>query len=176
MYGSDALGGVIHYYTRDPVSTGVEMSSNLQYSTANNGKILHARLNAGNEKIGNIIGFTSSDNRELDGIKFEYDCGLEGIELEYDTELRGSGVQNVFYADPRRRPGKPGGLPGGAIRCPAAAPGVLALAGHQGHQPAVRSRPRAEPGAHTERLVVVAGIARHPRPGSHGQFHGRPAY
>lgn len=54
--------------------------------------------------FGNIIGFTSRDNRELDGIKFEYDRGLEGIELEYDTELRGSGVQNVFYADVRRRP------------------------------------------------------------------------
>ncbi len=54
--------------------------------------------------FGNIIGFTSRDNRELDGIKFEYDRGREGIELEYDTELRGSGVQNIFYADPRRRP------------------------------------------------------------------------
>jgi cell division protein FtsI/penicillin-binding protein 2 len=43
--------------------------------------------------FGNIIGFTSRDNR-----------GLEGIELEYDKELSGSGVQNVFYADVRRRP------------------------------------------------------------------------
>jgi len=43
--------------------------------------------------FGNIIGFTSRDNR-----------GLEGIELKYDKELSGSGVQNVFYADVRRRP------------------------------------------------------------------------
>jgi cell division protein FtsI/penicillin-binding protein 2 len=41
----------------------------------------------------NIIGFTSRYNR-----------GLEGIELEYNEELRGSGVQNIFYADVRRRP------------------------------------------------------------------------
>jgi len=43
--------------------------------------------------FGNIIGFTSRDNR-----------GLEGIELQYDKELSGSGVENVFYADVRRRP------------------------------------------------------------------------
>jgi cell division protein FtsI/penicillin-binding protein 2 len=43
--------------------------------------------------FGNIIGFTGRDN-----------CGLEGIELKYNKELSGSGVQNIFYADPRRRP------------------------------------------------------------------------
>ncbi len=41
----------------------------------------------------NIVGFTSLDNR-----------GLEGIELAYDKELRGSPAQNVFLADVRRRP------------------------------------------------------------------------
>jgi cell division protein FtsI/penicillin-binding protein 2 len=43
--------------------------------------------------FGNVVGFTSRDNR-----------GLEGIELEYDGQLSGSGVQNVFFADVRRRP------------------------------------------------------------------------
>jgi cell division protein FtsI/penicillin-binding protein 2 len=43
--------------------------------------------------FGNIIGFTSGDNR-----------GLEGIELQYDDQLRGSGAQNIFFADVRRRP------------------------------------------------------------------------
>ena len=43
--------------------------------------------------FGNIVGFTSRYNR-----------GLEGIELKYDKKLRGSGVQNVFFADARRRP------------------------------------------------------------------------
>ena len=41
----------------------------------------------------NIVGFTSLDNR-----------GLEGIELAYDKELRGSPAQNIFLADVRRRP------------------------------------------------------------------------
>jgi cell division protein FtsI (penicillin-binding protein 3) len=43
--------------------------------------------------FGNIIGFTSRDNR-----------GLEGIELQYNKELSGSGVENIFFADVRRRP------------------------------------------------------------------------
>ena len=40
-----------------------------------------------------IIGFTSKDNK-----------GLEGIELKYDDKLRGSDMQNIFFADNRRRP------------------------------------------------------------------------
>ncbi len=40
-----------------------------------------------------VVGFTSRDNR-----------GLEGIELKYDKVLRGSPAQNVFLADVNRRP------------------------------------------------------------------------
>jgi len=43
--------------------------------------------------LGNIIGFTSRDNR-----------GLEGIELKYNQLLMGSSAQNIFFADVRRRP------------------------------------------------------------------------
>lgn len=43
--------------------------------------------------LSNVVGFTSTDNR-----------GLEGLELKYDKELRGSAARNVFYADVRRRP------------------------------------------------------------------------
>jgi cell division protein FtsI/penicillin-binding protein 2 len=41
----------------------------------------------------NVVGFTSFDNR-----------GLEGIELKYDKELSGSAARNIFFADVRRRP------------------------------------------------------------------------
>ncbi len=41
----------------------------------------------------NLVGFTSLDNR-----------GLEGIELKYDKELRGSSARNIFFADVKRRP------------------------------------------------------------------------
>ncbi|MBN2180651.1 MAG: penicillin-binding protein 2 [Sedimentisphaerales bacterium] len=43
--------------------------------------------------VANIIGFTDP-----------YGCGLEGLELKYDNELSGSAVQNIFFADVRRRP------------------------------------------------------------------------
>jgi len=39
------------------------------------------------------VGFTSLDNR-----------GLAGIELQYDRQLSGSGGENIFFADVRRRP------------------------------------------------------------------------
>ena len=41
----------------------------------------------------NVVGFTSLDNR-----------GLEGIELKYDKELSGSAARNILFADVRRRP------------------------------------------------------------------------
>ena len=41
----------------------------------------------------NVVGFTSLDNR-----------GLEGIELKYDKELGGSAARNILFADVRRRP------------------------------------------------------------------------
>ncbi|MHC4324166.1 MAG: peptidoglycan D,D-transpeptidase FtsI family protein, partial [Planctomycetota bacterium] len=41
----------------------------------------------------NVVGFTSRDNR-----------GLEGIELKYDKQLRGSAARNIFLADVSRRP------------------------------------------------------------------------
>jgi cell division protein FtsI/penicillin-binding protein 2 len=44
-----------------------------------------------------VVGFTSGDNR-----------GLDGIELRYDKDLRGSAGQNMFLADAFRRPVQPG--------------------------------------------------------------------
>lgn len=46
--------------------------------------------------VSNVVGFTSVDNR-----------GLEGIELKYDSSLSGSSARNYFYADVRRRPIRP---------------------------------------------------------------------
>ena len=46
--------------------------------------------------VSNVVGFTSVDNR-----------GLEGIELRYDKALSGSAARNIFFADVRRRPIRP---------------------------------------------------------------------
>lgn len=66
LYGSDALGGVIHYYTKNPVlakenknNIGIEAAA--QYSSANKAKIYHLGLNAGFKKIAIYSGFTSSN-------------------------------------------------------------------------------------------------------------------
>ncbi len=61
IYGSDALGGVIHYYTRDPEYNVTHASVYGQFSTANLGKILHADYNIGKKKIANTTSLTFSD-------------------------------------------------------------------------------------------------------------------
>jgi hemoglobin/transferrin/lactoferrin receptor protein len=61
IYGSDALGGVIHYYTRDPEYNASRASVYGQFSTANLGKIIHGDFNIGKKKIANTTSLTYSD-------------------------------------------------------------------------------------------------------------------
>ena len=61
MYGSDALGGVIHYYTRTPEPDAMKAEMYSQFSTANRGKVVHANLNYGRSKVANITALTISD-------------------------------------------------------------------------------------------------------------------
>ena len=61
MYGSDALGGVVHYYTRNPEFNQKQLGLYTQFSTANDGKILHADFNIGGEKIANMTSITFKD-------------------------------------------------------------------------------------------------------------------
>jgi hemoglobin/transferrin/lactoferrin receptor protein len=66
IYGSDALGGVIHYYTRDP-----ELSENKnnhitggaygQFSSVNSGKVGHLNFNIGRKKFGSLTSVTYKD-------------------------------------------------------------------------------------------------------------------
>ncbi len=61
IYGSAALGGVIHYYTRTPEYNATYASAYGQFSTANLGKILHGDFNIGKKKIANTTSVTLSD-------------------------------------------------------------------------------------------------------------------
>ena len=64
IHGSDALGGVIHYYTRDPhfsdekekINFKVRVSS--QYSTANKGNVNHLSFNTGFDKLAFLTSIT----------------------------------------------------------------------------------------------------------------------
>lgn len=70
IYGSDALGGVMHFYTRDPRLGGPD-KKNIKtqvfgrYGTAANEKTLHADLNLGYEKWGLITSFTATEFGDL---------------------------------------------------------------------------------------------------------------
>ncbi len=66
IYGSDALGGVIHYYTKDPeLATSGKRNfgggAYMQYSTANNGKVGHINFNAAGKKFGSLTSVTYKD-------------------------------------------------------------------------------------------------------------------
>jgi hemoglobin/transferrin/lactoferrin receptor protein len=67
LYGSDALGGIIHYYTRDPLlsdgsrKNNFSVRANTQYSSANHGKTFHLSLNNGFKKLGFLTGISHKD-------------------------------------------------------------------------------------------------------------------
>ncbi len=70
IYGSDALGGVIHYYTRNPklsLDETPDISGNVygQFSTVNNGKIGNVNLNVGLKNFASLTSFTSSDYGDI---------------------------------------------------------------------------------------------------------------
>ncbi|MEP7127401.1 MAG: TonB-dependent receptor, partial [Chitinophagales bacterium] len=71
VYGSDALGGVIHLHTKDPVLSDVSGEMNvhgnafLRYASANNEKTGHLDLNLGGAKLASITSFTFTDFDDL---------------------------------------------------------------------------------------------------------------
>ncbi len=66
IYGSDALGGVVHFRTKDPVlstsnTTLVKGSGFARYSSANNEKTIHEDINLGWKKFAWLQSYTYSD-------------------------------------------------------------------------------------------------------------------
>ena len=66
IYGSDALGGVIHYYTRDPVlsedrQTNFNVQAYTQYATVRRGKTGHLDFSMGRQKWGSLTSITYKD-------------------------------------------------------------------------------------------------------------------
>ncbi|MDX1479309.1 MAG: TonB-dependent receptor plug domain-containing protein, partial [Saprospiraceae bacterium] len=69
-YGSDALGGVIHFRTKDPVlsqsgATEVGGQALLRYATANDEKTGHVQFNIGGRKFSSLTSFAYSDFGDL---------------------------------------------------------------------------------------------------------------
>lgn len=70
VYGSDALGGVMHFYTKNPELTKTDKentdgSAFLRYSSANNEFTGHADFNTGWKKFGLLGSFTYSNFSDL---------------------------------------------------------------------------------------------------------------
>ncbi len=71
VYGSDALGGVMHFYTRNPFlategkKTDIGGNAFLRYSTADQGKTGHLDFNIGLKKIGFLTSITYSNFSDL---------------------------------------------------------------------------------------------------------------
>jgi hemoglobin/transferrin/lactoferrin receptor protein len=70
MYGSDALGGTIHYYSKRPMlgtdsTLNVKTNAMLRYSSANNEMTGHIDLNFGGAKWASLTSITRSDFGDL---------------------------------------------------------------------------------------------------------------
>jgi len=70
MYGSDALGGVIHFYTKKPLlgvdgKMNLKVNSNLRYASANEEKTGHVDFNLGFNKFASLTSITYSDFDDL---------------------------------------------------------------------------------------------------------------
>ena len=66
MYGSDALGGVVHYYTRDPrmgtdSTTHFNTHAYTQYASAKNGLTGHLDFSAGSKRWASLSSITYKD-------------------------------------------------------------------------------------------------------------------
>lgn len=71
VYGSDALGGVVHFYTKQAqlADSGkpnlVKANAFMRYSSANNEKTGHVDVNLGFKKFASLTSFTVSDFEDL---------------------------------------------------------------------------------------------------------------
>jgi hemoglobin/transferrin/lactoferrin receptor protein len=70
IYGSDALGGVMNFYTKNPMlsdtdSVLVKANAYVRYNTINQGQTYHADLSLGKKRFGSFTSFTFSDFGDL---------------------------------------------------------------------------------------------------------------
>ncbi len=69
IYGSDALGGVIHFYTKNPLfgddTMNFKLNSGIRYSSANMEKNGHVDFNLGFKKLASLTSVTYSDFDDL---------------------------------------------------------------------------------------------------------------
>jgi len=69
VYGSDALGGVVHFRSQNPQlrldGTNVDGAAYIRYSSASQERSAHAHVNIGNDKWASLTSITASDFGDL---------------------------------------------------------------------------------------------------------------
>lgn len=94
VYGSDALGGVMHFYTKNPVlsDTGMAVHANAftRYSTAANEKTGHLDFSLGGKKLGSFSSVTFSDFGDMrQGSQRDSKYGDWGLRTFYAERVNG---------------------------------------------------------------------------------------
>lgn len=84
VYGSDALGGVVHFHTKTPELSSQKANAYLRYGTAMNERTAHFNLNLGGKRIASLSSVTFSDFDDLrQGDKRSADFPNFGKQLAY---------------------------------------------------------------------------------------------
>jgi hemoglobin/transferrin/lactoferrin receptor protein len=95
IYGSDALGGVIHYYTRDPEIYADSafhpgLQAYMQFASANRGLIGHVDFTASKRKWGSLTSITFKDLGDIRmGASRSSSLGDWGKRLHYVDQVNG---------------------------------------------------------------------------------------
>ena len=105
LYGSDALGGVIHFHTKDPKIIGkdslyLDGSSYFRYNSNNNGLATHFDFSTGRKKWGLLSSFTLSrfgDSKM--GTNRAHGYSDWGLHPQYITQINGQDSM-VTNSDP----------------------------------------------------------------------------
>jgi hemoglobin/transferrin/lactoferrin receptor protein len=101
MYGSDALGGVMTFYSKNPILSPnnnalVKGDAFGRYSTANNEKTGHANFSVANKKIGFLGSFTFSDFGDLRmGANYDPSASDNWKRLYYAERINGVDVKTL---------------------------------------------------------------------------------
>jgi hemoglobin/transferrin/lactoferrin receptor protein len=101
MYGSDALGGVMSFYTRNPVLSKTDNilykgDAFARYSTANQEKTGHINLNIGGKKLGFLGSFTYSSFGDLRmGGHYDVTANPNWKRLMYTERINGVDVMTL---------------------------------------------------------------------------------
>ncbi len=95
MYGSDALGGVLHFYTKNPELNVNQTNAYIRYASVDNEKTGHIDINLSKGKFASLTSYTYSDFGDLQiGNDFDKNYGDWGKCLYY---VKREGNKDVVY-------------------------------------------------------------------------------